>query len=78
MTKAQGHETTRNIKARYNHVAKAPVKSPDNNAKARKVYSITDYGRHCLANWTVALGQYSVDIIGLVSEIEDVLERKSK
>jgi len=54
------------------------MKAPDNKAKARKVYSITDYGRQCLASWTVALGQYSVDIIGLVSEIEDALERKSK
>ena len=57
---------------------RSEMKTPDNKAKARKVYSITDYGRHCLANWAVALGQYSVDIIGLVSEIEDVIERKSK
>ena len=54
---------------------KSEMKTPDNKTKARKVYSITDYGRHCLANWTVALGQYSVDIIGLVTDIEDVIEK---
>ena len=31
MTKAHGHDTTRNIKARYNHVAKVPVKSLENS-----------------------------------------------
>ena len=41
--------------------------------RPRKVYSVTDRGRQCLANWAVALGQYSVDIIGLVSDIEEEL-----
>ena len=44
--------------------------------RAKKVYSVTDLGRQCLASWAVALGQYSVDIIGLVSEIEEVFDRK--
>lgn len=57
---------------------RSEMKSPDNKAKARKIYSITDYGRHCLANWAVALGQYSVDIIGLVSEIEYAFDNKDK
>ena len=42
--------------------------------RPKKTYSITEEGRRCLANWAVALGQYSVDIIGLVTEIEDSLE----
>lgn len=46
--------------------------------KPKKTYSITDHGRDCLANWAVALGQYSVDIIGLVSEIEYAFENKDK
>ena len=43
--------------------------------RPRKVYSVTDRGRQCLANWAVALGQYSVDIIGLVSDIEEELDK---
>ena len=43
--------------------------------RPKKVYSITESGIQCLANWAVALGQYSVDIIGLVSEIEDSFEK---
>lgn len=54
---------------------RSEIKAPDSRAKARKIYFITDYGRHCLANWAAALGQYSVDIIGLVTEIEDAFEK---
>ena len=43
--------------------------------RPKKVYSVTDRGRQCLANWAVALGQYSVDIIGLVSDIEEELDK---
>ena len=44
--------------------------------RMNKVYSITDEGKRCLASWAVVLGQYSVDIIGLVTGIEDALEKK--
>ena len=51
------------------------MKSDLPGEKPRKVYSVTDRGRQCLANWAVALGQYSVDIIGLVSDIEEELDK---
>ena len=44
--------------------------------RPKKVYSVTEEGRRCLANWAVALGQYSVDIIGLVRDIEESFEKK--
>lgn len=43
-----------------------------------KPKSITEEGKNCLASWAVSLGQYSVDIIGLVSEIENVLDNENK
>ncbi len=57
---------------------RSEMKASDNRVRAIKVYSITDHGRQCLANWAVALGQYSVDIIGLVSEIEYAFEDENK
>ncbi len=47
----------------------------DEGSKRKKtVYSITDKGKHCLANWAVALGQYGIDILGVVSEIENTIK----
>ncbi len=51
------------------------MKSDLPGERPKKVYSVTDRGRQCLANWAVALGQYSVDIIGLVSDIEEELDK---
>lgn len=55
---------------------KSRMKKPGTKDKPVRFYSITDYGRQCLASWAVALGQYSVDIIGLVTEIEDSIDKK--
>ena len=44
--------------------------------RPKRVYSVTEEGRRCLANWAVALGQYSVNIIGLVRDIEESFEKK--
>ena len=52
------------------------MKAESPGKRLNKVYSITDEGRRCLASWAVVLGQYSVDIIGLVTEIEDAFEKK--
>lgn len=37
----------------------------------KKFYSITPAGKDCLRNWTVALGQYGVDITELVAQLEN-------
>ena len=42
--------------------------------RMKRVYSITEVGKHCLRNWAVALGQYGIDILGLVAEIENTLD----
>lgn len=52
------------------------MKSEAPGERPKKFYSVTAEGRRCLASWAVVLGQYSVDIIGLVTEIEDALEKK--
>ena len=44
-------------------------------SRPKRIYEITEEGRHCLANWTVALGQYAVDIMELVSEMENTIEK---
>ncbi|MBO5994854.1 MAG: PadR family transcriptional regulator [Firmicutes bacterium] len=49
------------------------MKAGSPGERPKKFYSVTDEGRRCLASWAVVLGQYSVDIIGLVTEIEDAL-----
>lgn len=42
---------------------------------SKRFYTITSEGKNCLCNWTVALAQYSVDIMTLVSDLEDCLSR---
>ena len=51
------------------------MKAEGPGKRLNRVYTITDEGKRCLMSWAVALGQYSVDIIGLVTEIEDALEK---
>ena len=38
--------------------------------RPRKIYSITDKGRDCLANWSLALKQYAGSIGALVEEMD--------
>lgn len=54
------------------------MKADTPGEKPKKTYSITEEGKNCLASWAVSLGQYSVDIIGLVSDIENVLDNENK
>lgn len=37
----------------------------------KKFYALTPAGKSCLRNWTVALGQYGVDILELTAHLED-------
>ena len=41
--------------------------------KPRRVFSITDHGRECLATWYVALKQYSSDLNDLIDDIGDAV-----
>lgn len=45
-----------------------------NGGKPRRMYCITERGRHCLGNWNVALKQYVVSINGLIADIEKVMK----
>lgn len=42
----------------------------DSAAKPRRVYSITDSGRHCLASWHSTLTGYRSDLDTIIREIE--------
>ena len=42
----------------------------DDGGKPRRIYTITEKGRHCLANWLEALKRYSFSIGELIREIE--------
>lgn len=43
------------------------------NTKPRRVYAITERGKHCLGNWSKALKVYEESIDCLVAEIDSVI-----
>lgn len=43
----------------------------DEAGKPKRVFSITDHGRRCLANWAIALTDYGHYIHGLVDMINE-------
>lgn len=45
----------------------------ETGGKPRRMYSITDRGRHCLKNWDIALKHYAEAINGLITDIEKIL-----
>lgn len=45
----------------------------DDAGKPKRIFSITTEGRHCLANWAIALTDYEKYIHDLVKQIQDVL-----
>jgi len=44
----------------------------DDAGKPKRIFSITDEGRHCLRNWAVALTDYEKYIHDLVHQIQSV------
>ena len=40
--------------------------------KILRVYTLTENGKNCLETWAVVLGQYAVDIMGVVADIENL------
>lgn len=42
--------------------------------KPRRIYSITEKGRQCLANWSEALKQYLYSVSSLIGEIDTALK----
>lgn len=42
----------------------------DSTAKPRRIYSITDSGRHCLETWYHTLKEYRSNLNSIISEIE--------
>lgn len=42
----------------------------DDGGKPKRIYSITDKGRSCLANWTLALKEYTKSVDALVEKID--------
>lgn len=45
----------------------------EDGAKPRRIFSITEKGKHCLVNWMVVLRQYAKSVTELASQIERVL-----
>lgn len=45
----------------------------DDAGKPKRIFSITDEGKHCLANWAIALTDYNKYISDLVGQIQSVL-----
>ena len=42
----------------------------EEGGKPRRIYSITDHGKQCLVNWTMALKQYTRSVDKLVDKID--------
>lgn len=42
----------------------------DSAAKPRRIYSITDSGRHCLESWHATLNEYRSSLDSIIREIE--------
>lgn len=42
----------------------------DDGGKPKRIYSITDKGRSCLVNWTLALKEYTKSVDALVEKID--------
>lgn len=42
----------------------------DDGGKPKRIYSITDKGRRCLVNWTLALKEYTKSVDALVEKID--------
>lgn len=42
--------------------------------RPRRIYSITEKGKHCLANWSDALKQYVLSVDQLIDDIDAHLE----
>lgn len=45
----------------------------DDAGKPKRIFSITKEGKHCLANWAIALTDYEKYIHDLVGQIQSVL-----
>ena len=45
----------------------------DEAGKPKRIFSITDEGKHCLSNWAVALTDYENYIQGLIDHIHRVV-----
>lgn len=45
----------------------------EEGGKPRRIYGITEEGKHCLANWSEALKTYTASVNALIEEIDSTL-----
>ncbi len=45
----------------------------EDGGKPKRVYTITERGKHCLANWAVVLKDYAISVEKLADELSDTI-----